>query len=184
MLKFVISSIFFGSTILGFSAQSNPFSEETTVQELISIVQRIPPEEFVSAVEYIKSHENFYEYMFVGLGMFSLDAEDYSSAIDNLNRAEAVHKKSIKPQPELDFVISFCKTVAYDNLGLHKECCESLGSLVLLSYEMGRDSSDSDEESSNEEPDEVAGFLQKLASRAKSANLKGFLLESMNDSDE
>jgi len=185
MLKLVISTIFFGSTVLGFSTQNSSFSEETSPYELFSFIGKMSPEDLASVFERVRFSENFCVYTHMGLGALNIDAGDYSSAIENFDKAESINKESAKLQPELDFWISFCRAIAYDNLGMSKECAQSIGSLVLIAYNMnGEDADKEDEGIADEESDEATQFLQKLASRAKSWNVRKYLLEITNGLDE
>jgi hypothetical protein len=121
----------------------------------------------------------------VGCGNESLLSCNYSRALDEFDKASSLLKKLEEPCLELDFLISFGKVIAYDNLGLKQECQNSLTSLFLiLNEEEDINENYELDNSTNQLPEEYAEadqIMKKLALLAYSPNIRGLLLSLLDE---
>jgi hypothetical protein len=156
MLKLAITSIFIGTTLLGFSTENIPLPEE------------------------LKSDESRYVYEHIGIGCIHLLEHDYMSALENFSIAESYNSDASELRAELHLWICFGQVIAYDNLDMSDQCKQAVGSLFLSVYDI-----ESEEESIEEEDSssEVWEFMKQLASLAKSSNVRRLLEELVNDDE-
>ena len=78
------------------------------------------------------AHDESLSLIYIGFGSKSLKLHNFSSALDDFQKAAALLDNIKDHPPELDILILFGKVIAYDNHGLKDECLTCLAKLKSM----------------------------------------------------
>jgi hypothetical protein len=120
----------------------------------------------------------------LGNGNAHLLSQEPLHALEDFQKAKSLLDETDESSCSIDFLITFSQVIAYDCLGFHDHCKQSLGSLFLAineydDEELTEDSNFSHGE--NEDPKIAILFLQDLASFTPSREVKGLLFSLIED---
>jgi hypothetical protein len=116
-------------------------------------------------------------------GCINLAFGDYLSALDDFNNASF---SNVQEDPIEDFFIHFGKIIAYDHLGLHEECQNTIQSLSRLMNEEEDESCESDktEDLTTEEYliwELWLGCLRNLSEQAPTPHVRDYLFSLLDE---
>jgi hypothetical protein len=126
--------------------------------------------------------------LFLAYGNESLLLNQPSYALENYQEAREILHASDGFFPAIDFLISFGEAIAYDLLGCHEQCQQSLDELLVI-YDENDDEEEEEEDSESDEYTsfcciEVMKYLRTLAYKAPSPDVRKFLLSLINGMEE
>src|SRR5271157_3426491 len=75
------------------------------------------------------AHEESLALVYIGRGNANLSAHEFSLAMEDFQKASALLKNQPSHPLEMDFLVSFGKVIASDNLGWLDECQNEMDSL-------------------------------------------------------
>lgn len=154
---------------------------------LLAFVNNCFSVESASTAQNNESHQESLAVIYIGCGNGNLLYQDYSSALEDFQRASSVLDKCDCHCPELDFLIAFGRVIAYDNLGLEDKCYATMTSLLrIFNEEKNADDdfgSNGLEDESSEYYEEAGELLRKLAGLA-SSSVRNFLLSFVDEMSE
>jgi len=125
---------------------------------------------------------------YLGQGNLRLLWNEPWSALENFERA-SLSIQSLDPMEDtLEFLVWYGRIIAYDILGLEDECRRAIGSLFLTIYSGYRDFEEEDDDDEDCAPFASCGkgleILRKLAAKAPSEDVRGLLLDLLDDVEE
>jgi len=126
--------------------------------------------------------------VYIGCGNENLLSHNYSSSLEDFQRASSLLDKQENSYLELDFLIFFGKAIAYDNLGSKDQCQSSMASLFFI-LTAGENEGDDIESNATKgrlpkEYEDADEFMKKLAALAPSPNVRDFLLSIVDEMSE
>ena len=130
------------------------------------------------SLEEAKRHQESLALVFIGSGNDNLFAHKYTAATRDFQKAFALLTQIKYRCPELEFLIFFGQTIAYDNLGAKDRCQEALSSLLIALHEEKYNQNmepTSPSEGSEEDDREAIDMLKNLANLAISPEIQEIL---------
>ena len=122
----------------------------------------------------------------IGYGNGFLLTDEPWLALECFQKASSFIDKSDPSSISIKFILYFSQIVAYDYVGQHDQCKQSIGSLFLLASEYVDDDCDEDESATEEDEDSalVVQFLKSIAVLAPSKDVRNLLLSFIEEVDE
>lgn len=128
------------------------------------------------------SHEHSMSLIYVGYGNKHLMNGEFFQGLHAFQQAEQFLIKSGQPCYEIEFLISFGKAIAYDNLNLKNECQGAIGALMYIFNANNRGQNGDKEPSfSSKEYEEADESLKELARLAASIDVREILLSMIDE---
>ena len=131
------------------------------------------------------THQENLALIHIGSANSKLLHYDPAPALEDLQRASLVLEKLNQPR-ELNFLITFGKVVAYDNLGLEEECYAAMTSLFYIFNQEKQELEESlvAREPTYDDYERAAELMRRLAIMAPSPNVRNFLLSFVYEMSE
>jgi DNA-directed RNA polymerase specialized sigma24 family protein len=125
---------------------------------------------------------------YLGYGNTHLLNHEPWQALEYFQKALSLLNKPDEFSQSLSFLTHFSQIVAYDCLGLHELCKQSIGSLFIVLVQLSDEDDDDDEDEDDDEDllaeEQTIHLLQNLAGLAPSPDIRNFLFTFIDQLSE
>lgn len=135
--------------------------------------------------EKVEMHDDSLMLIYLACGNANLLSGDFESSIQDFQKASTLLTKTQEQYSELEFLVSFGKAIAYDNLGMVDQAKQAIGSLFILINESEDIESNSiTGKPSSSDSQEAVEIMRKLASLASTSQIRDMLLLIVDEMSE